>query len=455
MSRRHGMASREMAVFRFVQRPGDGGESMGGTRESDTMTRLSRVFSRRERTDLTSGTEHRRRVSWPVFAILVALLAVSCVGHVWALHRDLPLHDPDESAFVGPAVHIAATGDLNPHWFGHPGSTIIYPLAALFHARDSLAHPGHILSSNPALTSRLRNSPTEFYVIGRLWSIALSVGALPLLFVLGRRVFNTRVALLAVAIWAVLPFPVFHAQIVRTDSAGVFFGLLALLLCVCLFDKPNSRWCVLAGLSVGLAVASRYFMVALIPSLVMAAVLPHRHTLWTAMRSGAIAVTSAVGGFVVSTPYFFLDWHTAARTLRAENASYDSSAGGFSPLGNLRWYLGTGIPRSFTWPLMVLAAVGVVLVLRQRRVPQLLLLVFCAAFLLGISASSLHVQQWVIQILPALTLFAAFTVVALTDAVTAPLARALRTPILTPVVLIGFTLVLAFDPMSRLARADA
>ena len=40
-------------------------------------------------------------------------------------------------------------------------------------------------------------------------------------------------------------------------------------------------------------------------------------------------------------------------------------------------------------------------------------------------------------------------------AVTAPLARALRTPILTPVVLIGFTLVLAFDPMSRLARADA
>ena len=86
-------------------RPGDGGESMGGTRESDTMTRLSRVFSRRERTDLTSGTEHRRRVSWPVFAILVALLAVSCVGHVWALHRDLPLHDPDESAFVGPAVH--------------------------------------------------------------------------------------------------------------------------------------------------------------------------------------------------------------------------------------------------------------------------------------------------------------------------------------------------------------
>lgn len=23
-------------------------------------------------------------------------------------------------------------GDLNPHWFGHPGSTVIYPLALLY-----------------------------------------------------------------------------------------------------------------------------------------------------------------------------------------------------------------------------------------------------------------------------------------------------------------------------------
>jgi hypothetical protein len=39
-------------------------------------------------------------------------------------------------------VHIAATGDPNPGWFNHPGSTVIYPLAGLFHVWDVVAHQG-------------------------------------------------------------------------------------------------------------------------------------------------------------------------------------------------------------------------------------------------------------------------------------------------------------------------
>ena len=130
-------------------------------------------------------TLRRRRVSWLVLGTLVALVVVASAAHLWALHRDLPMQDPDESAFVGPAVRIAATGDLNPHWFGHPGSTVIYPLAGFFHVWDALFHQGPLVSSHSALTSRLHRFPTDFYVIGRLWSIALSVAALPLLFAVG------------------------------------------------------------------------------------------------------------------------------------------------------------------------------------------------------------------------------------------------------------------------------
>jgi 4-amino-4-deoxy-L-arabinose transferase-like glycosyltransferase len=294
----------------------------------------------------------RLRTSRPaavVLAAVVALMVVSSVAHLWSLHRDLPLTDPDEATFVTPAVHMAASGDLNPHWFGHPGSTVIYPLAGLFHAWDAFSH-GPLLSSNPALTARLEHSPTTFYVIGRLWTIALSVGALPLLFLVGRRAFNTRVALIAAAIWAVLPLPVQFGRVVRTDSAGVFFGLLALWLCLRLLDEPRIRWCVLAGLSVGLAVASRYFMVALVPVLVAAAVVPHRGALRRAFGSALVALASAVAGFAVSTPFFFLDWRTALDSLTVE----DSGAVGAhssSPLGNLYWYLRVGIPESMTWPL--------------------------------------------------------------------------------------------------------
>src|SRR5204862_5514537 len=104
-------------------------------------------------------------------------------------------------------------------------------------------------------------------------------------------------------------------RMVRTDSAAVFFGLLSLWLCLRLFDEPRIRSCVLAGLSVGLAVSSRYFMVALVPVLIAASVVPYRQTPGRALRSAGVAVASVAAGFAATTPYFFLDWHTALDSL--------------------------------------------------------------------------------------------------------------------------------------------
>jgi len=398
-------------------------------------------------------TEYRRRVSWPVLGALIGLVLISSVVHLWALHRDLPLQDVDESIFVRRAVHIADTRDLNPHWFGHPGSTVIYPLAGLYRAWETVAHHGPFVGAAPELTTRFREDPTTFYVIGRLWTIALSVGVVPLLFLLGRRAFNTRVALIAATVWVVLPDPVHFGRIVRTDSAGVFFGLLALWLCLKLLDEPRIRWCVLAGLSVGLAVASRYFLVALLPGLLVAAIFPHRHALRSALRAGGIALASAFGGFALSTPYFFLDWHAAWRSLHAENEPI-LGHGGLSPLGNLRWYLGTAIPASLTWPLVVLSVAGILLALRRRRPPQLLLLVFSAAFLVGICASTLHWQRWVIQILPVFVLFAGSAVDTVIARVTTLAARVPRAWILRPVGLVAMTAVLVIHPAAELAAVN-
>jgi 4-amino-4-deoxy-L-arabinose transferase-like glycosyltransferase len=388
-----------------------------------------------------------------VLAVVLALMVVSSVAHLWSLHRDLPLTDPDESTFVIPAVHMAASGDLNPRWFGHPGSTVIYPLAGLFHTWDALTG-GPILTSNPALTAQLERAPTTFYVIGRLWTIALSVGALPLLFLVGRRAFNTRVALIATAIWAVLALPVHYGRVVRTDSAGLFFGLLALYLCLRLLDEPRLRWSVLAGLTVGLAIASRYFMIALLPVLIAAAVLPHRRDLRRAVRSAGVALAGAVGGFAVTTPFFFLDWSTALDTLRVEESG-TPGARSHTPFGNLYWYLRAGIPASMTWPLVTLAVVGVILVLRRPRPHQLLLGAFGAVFLAGICLSGQHPQRWLIQVLPVLVLLAAVSVDALGRVLAALATRVVRPLIATPVALAVITGVLLVHPVASLVDANA
>ena len=71
-------------------------------------------------------TATARSTRWSTRAtvgFLAAVMLVSLGAHVWGLGRDLPMPDVDERYFVPPAAYIAASGDPNPHWFGHPGST--------------------------------------------------------------------------------------------------------------------------------------------------------------------------------------------------------------------------------------------------------------------------------------------------------------------------------------------
>ena len=197
-------------------------------------------------------------------------------------------------------------------------------------------------------------------------------------------------------------------------------------------------------------------MVALVPVLVAAAVLPHRRALRPALRSAGIALAAAVGGFALSTPYFFLDWHTALDSLRAENTGPVRALGhsGLSQLGKLRWYLGTAIPETLTWPLVALAAAGIVVVVRRRRARQLLLVAFCAVFLAGICASTARWIRWVIPIVPVLVLFAAGTVDTITHRLATPITQRLRTSILAPVTLVAVTAVLALHPVGELLATN-
>ncbi|HKA93276.1 MAG TPA: glycosyltransferase family 39 protein, partial [Acidimicrobiia bacterium] len=251
------------------------------------------------------------------------------------------------------------------------------------------------------------SDPGTFYLIGRLWSIAFAVAAIPLVFLLGRRCFSTAVGLAGAALWAVLPLAVSYGRVVRTDSAGVFFALLALLLIVRLLDRALLRDYVLAGVVLGLGISSRYFLVTLLAALVVAGVIAiRRHVAGASIRRLAAGVGAAVATFAVTTPYFLLDWSSTRASLANENTS-NLGHDGLSPVGNLRWYLGDAIPKSLTWPLALLAVVGIAVALRHGRDSRrLVLLAGVTTFLVAISMSELHWERWPLPILPVVVLFA-------------------------------------------------
>jgi hypothetical protein len=119
---------------------------------------------------------------------------------------------------------------------------------------------------------------------------------------------------------------------------------------------------------------------------------------------------AALAVFMITTPFFFIDWHAVSRSLQAETVGTitNDRSGWFENVG---YYLGEGIPDaiSFVAPLLAVAGMAVACVRRDTR--RLLLMGFIAVFLAVISLSSLHWQRWAIQVLPVIVLFAASAVV--------------------------------------------
>jgi hypothetical protein len=188
------------------------------------------------------------------------------------------------------------------------------------------------------------------------------------------------------------------------------------LLIVRVVDRPRLRNQVAAGASIGLGISSRYFLVTLLPVLVLAGVIALRRRVPDASIKGiAAGVGTTVAAFALTTPYFFLDWSAARSSLGAENAP-QVGHDGLSPLGNLRWYLGTSIPNTLSWPLALFAVAGIVLALRRPRdARRLLLLVASGIFIAALCTSKLHWERWPLPILPFVVLFAAYGVIEVTS----------------------------------------
>ena len=339
----------------------------------------------------------KKRVA--VFCLVAGIMVVSLFLNVWGIRKSLPYGwEIDEPTHVVPAARMAATGSANPGWFGHPGSTVTYPLTAIFWLRYGAG-----------AQQELKTSPGQFYLTARLLTILYAVMTIPFIYLVGREAFGASVGVMAAWLFAICPLVIFYAQIVRSDSAAVFFGALSLWRILKTYQHPSARNHLWAGLAIGLGISSRYFMASLVPLLIAVdCVLLYRttETRRKILTASCVGILSVVAAFALSTPYLFLDFQTARRNLQREARVTQLGADGLSPVGNLWWYLSDAIPRGITRPLALLALLGGLIALFKRRFSQFLLLGYVVIFLLGISALALHWPRWVIPIVPVFVLLA-------------------------------------------------
>jgi 4-amino-4-deoxy-L-arabinose transferase-like glycosyltransferase len=277
---------------------------------------------------------------------LVAVLAAAATLRFWGLFHGVPSAlDPGEPEIVERVVGMMKTGDFNPHFFGFP--------SLWFYVQLLIACAGFLVrAATGAWTSLDQVTAADFYVWGRAATAILGTITVYIVFQIGLR-WGARHALLAAALFAVMPQHVRESHYVLTEAPLAFLMALTFLVTLRALEKGTPRAFAAAGLVAGLAVSTRYYGLVAVLLPLLAAYL-NRHGDRPRLRCGLAAGGAAVATFLVLTPCALVELPRFLNDLAGVLSPHQTAADGGRGWIAAFKYLRDG----FGWPGFVLALAG-------------------------------------------------------------------------------------------------
>jgi 4-amino-4-deoxy-L-arabinose transferase-like glycosyltransferase len=365
-------------------------------------------------------TAERRAWAW---AGLALILCVALGLRLWGIGEGLPyIYNIDEAGhFVPKAVRMFSEG-LNPRYFVNPPA-LSYVLHIVF---DVWFGGGH------GVLREYSRHPGEVFLVGRVTVALLGTAAVWLLYLLGARLFDRRIGLLAAAIEAVAFLPVSYGHLALNDAVTLLPLTLSLFGSAGVLRYGRKRDYALAGIGLGLACASKYTAgIAIVPLAAGAAVHylepidPRRARESSGSATGepatpaargrrvllgvALAGVCALASFLLANPYALLDFKLFYSELVHQSSLSDEAQGklGAPKEIGIFYYLW-----SFSWGLgwvPALAALGGAIAIWPRHARIGWLLVPAAILFLGfMGLQDRYFGRWLLPIFPIVCLLAAY-----------------------------------------------
>ncbi len=360
------------------------------------------------RQQLQAVGKRELRLNWHVgLAALVLVLALAL--RLYGINFGFPfLYDQDEPDFVEPALEMLAAQNPNPGYFQHPASTTIYLLALTYAGIFAAGYLGGVYDSPQAFADQLYQDPSIVYLAGRTEIALFGVASVALVYLIGRRVFNPTLALLAALLAATAPLHIWISHLIRTDVMTGFFTLMAFWYCLDILEHGRWRAYVLAGVFTALATMTKYPAVFFALTVVVAHALTV--TDWRSLQQHTKLVVSGIvtlAAAFITSPFLFLDFQETLRDVAFEMRPEHLSSTGEGFLPNLLWYIRNPLLDNLTVVGLILVAMGTIACWRSRHRQRMLLTVFPCTFLLFIANLSLRQERWPVPILPFFALLAA------------------------------------------------
>lgn len=341
--------------------------------------------------------------------VLVALLLrLSRLG--WGLPG---LLHPDEHRYLGPAVVMAARGDLNPHYFENP-SLMIYthllvfqlltPQSIAFHTLNQLANLG------------IQDPRGDFLLMLAVRGVSGIAGVATVVaaYLTGRELFGRRAGLYAACLLAVSFLHVRNSHYSTNDVLATALLAFSLLFSVRIYSRGAVSDYLLAGVFGGLAASTKY-SAGLFPLAMAAAHLART------LRSGGRGFPSTLDlllpaagvvsllAFLAGTPYALLDHPHFLAGFRSQFGYGAAPWQGQEAQPSAVLFLST-LVQGFGLVPLALALLGVALASGRSRWPLAILLSVPAAYLLFMSGQRLFFARFAIPLLPFVSILAGYAI---------------------------------------------
>ncbi len=341
------------------------------------------------------------------WAPLVGVLALALVLRLWGIAYGLPhLYNWDEPTVVNRAMRFGS-GDLNPHFFYYP-TLWMYTLFALFGAYFGAGKlTGHFHSASD-LGVEYFTDPTNTYLIARIATAVVGTLTVLAAYRVGARLWGRSTGLVAAAFLSVATVHVVTSQQAVTDVPHALPIVAAMVPILAIAGGGRRRDYALAGVLIGLGIATKYLAALLVVPLIVAHFARTRAGDEPAPRHADLGLALALVGlaFFVGAPYCLLDVGTLLRDLRAQS---ELSAGGSGT--SFGYYLLGVLPADLGLPMLLLAVAGGLAVVRQKGPLRWVLLSFPVLYLLFVARYPKGFPRYVIPLEPFLVLLAAHAAV--------------------------------------------
>ena len=195
------------------------------------------------------------KIDFPLYFIIIPLaILIRLPGIFYPVE-----FSGDALGYLAKAMKFG-TGDLNPHYFTHPALSfyITFLSEAIFFIFSYLFGIVHSASDFSEL---FFDNLTPFLVAGRIPSLFFGIGTIYLIYIIGKKLWNNEVALCVSFMLAVTPFHIIESQRIQIRSIATFFGMLCLFFVFNILKNGVKRDYILAGISLGLALATEYTMI--------------------------------------------------------------------------------------------------------------------------------------------------------------------------------------------------